>query len=604
MTPEKYVELRDRIALLKARTIGSLLALEKSDSTFTPPQGVRSAASRGLELRAKWKRGGLSNSEASSQGIGSGVQRAVNLKNGDSISLATIRRMHAFFERHEKNYRPGEKESDGGPTAGTIAWLLWGGNAGRSWARSVIERVEKANRWPPGTPGGKGGQFAPKNSGGGGVSSAPAPMGGSAPAPKLPDFKASLVQTENVNSASHNARVLLLQSHAEKGDVNAILGMSFGTNTYGKRQAKLANETLKALGSEHKVAPGQKKNSHAALTGDKPPAPAPATKPAEAPKPVEAPKPAEAAKPAETPKPAGITHSYKKAKNLDEAQFQFELMGYEIGRLSMYKQTEARQKMIDTAPPEKKALYEKWYGPKKVKGVITDSSFLTVLNSIGEEAARVANEFPALAKATKIMQMSPGAKALGFYAYSTQGILLRKPESYPPTKPLKEGEIPWTVSSSGLSQARIEDTFRHEAAHALDLRVHKAGFTKALVDAAGGSPQLSNYMKNNVSKYGASKPVEATAELVALYTAKNYTPGRLPKAFEDVLAKYLKGTSVSKAIEQIDENFVSIDIPEPPEGYELVSADGIDIRFRAPDGSIVQFVDMVEAGLFGAEEEG
>lgn len=144
MTPDQYVELRDRIALLKARAIS--LALRKGDdNTFTPPAGVRSAAARGLELREKWKRGGLSNSEASSQGIGSGVQRAVNLKNGDAISLATVKRMAAFFSRHQKNYRPDEKESDGGPTAGTIAWLLWGGNAGKSWAAGIVGRLEKAN---------------------------------------------------------------------------------------------------------------------------------------------------------------------------------------------------------------------------------------------------------------------------------------------------------------------------------------------------------------------------------------------------------------------------------------------------------------------------
>lgn len=149
MTPDQYVEMRDRIALLKART-STLLLRKADDNTFKPPSSVQSAAARGLELREKWKRGGLDNSEASSQGIGSGVQRAVNLKNGDAISLATVRRMHAFFSRHQKNYRPDEKKPDGGPTAGTIAWLLWGGNAGKSWAAGIVNRVEKANAgWEP-----------------------------------------------------------------------------------------------------------------------------------------------------------------------------------------------------------------------------------------------------------------------------------------------------------------------------------------------------------------------------------------------------------------------------------------------------------------------
>ena len=90
----------------------------------------------------KWGRGGLSNAEASDQGIGSGVQRATNLANGDAVSLDTIQRMANFFSRHEKNYRPNEKESDGGPTAGTIAYLLWGGNAGRAWATRILREQD------------------------------------------------------------------------------------------------------------------------------------------------------------------------------------------------------------------------------------------------------------------------------------------------------------------------------------------------------------------------------------------------------------------------------------------------------------------------------
>lgn len=120
---------------------------EKADkSGYKPPSGVRSAAKRGLELREKWGRGGIDNSEASAEGIGSGVQRATNLKNGDSISLATIKRMKSFFSRHQKNYNPDKKESDGGPTAGTIAWLLWGGNAGKAWVESILSSEEKAEK--------------------------------------------------------------------------------------------------------------------------------------------------------------------------------------------------------------------------------------------------------------------------------------------------------------------------------------------------------------------------------------------------------------------------------------------------------------------------
>lgn len=135
-----------RIARLSAAADALDIRLAKSDGeSHTPPQGVQSAAARGLELRRKWKRGGLSNAQASSQGIGSGVQRATNLKNGDAISTSTLRMMRAFFSRHQKNYAPDKREADGGPTAGTIAWLLWGGNAGKAWSNSVLGRIEKSD---------------------------------------------------------------------------------------------------------------------------------------------------------------------------------------------------------------------------------------------------------------------------------------------------------------------------------------------------------------------------------------------------------------------------------------------------------------------------
>jgi hypothetical protein len=112
--------------------------VEKANS-FTPTQAMRNNAKRGLALREKWNRGGLNASQAKSEGVGSGVARARDIING-SLSLNTVRRMHAFFSRHEKNFNPSKKESDGGPTAGTIAWYLWGGSAGKAWARSILRK--------------------------------------------------------------------------------------------------------------------------------------------------------------------------------------------------------------------------------------------------------------------------------------------------------------------------------------------------------------------------------------------------------------------------------------------------------------------------------
>lgn len=113
---------------------------------FKPPQSVADAAKRGLELRKKNKgKGGLSSGQANKAGVGSGVQRATNLKNRDTLSPSTVRRMKAFFDRHEKSKKvdKGKKQSE---DKGYIAWMLWGGNPGRSWANKVVRQMEAADK--------------------------------------------------------------------------------------------------------------------------------------------------------------------------------------------------------------------------------------------------------------------------------------------------------------------------------------------------------------------------------------------------------------------------------------------------------------------------
>lgn len=111
-------------------------------ANYTPPQEVQNAARRGLELRRKHGRGGLDTRQAGAQGIGSGVARARDLANGKSLPLSTIKRMKSFFARHANNRN--NVMPDGTPSAGAIAWLLWGGNAGRNWVNSVLNNLEKA----------------------------------------------------------------------------------------------------------------------------------------------------------------------------------------------------------------------------------------------------------------------------------------------------------------------------------------------------------------------------------------------------------------------------------------------------------------------------
>jgi hypothetical protein len=103
---------------------------------FVPPQGVINNAKRGLELRREFNRGGTE----------VGVARARSLSNGQSIPLETIRRMVSYFARHEVDKKGEDWGNTSNPSAGYIAWLLWGGDAGKTWADSISEREKKKDK--------------------------------------------------------------------------------------------------------------------------------------------------------------------------------------------------------------------------------------------------------------------------------------------------------------------------------------------------------------------------------------------------------------------------------------------------------------------------
>ena len=106
-----------------------------------PPEAAQNNAKRGLELRKKYNRGGLSASEASEQGLRSGVNSARSISSGNALSTDLIKAM-ARFNRFRKDYQPDKRESDGGQTAGTIAWLLWGGTTGVDWALKKSQEID------------------------------------------------------------------------------------------------------------------------------------------------------------------------------------------------------------------------------------------------------------------------------------------------------------------------------------------------------------------------------------------------------------------------------------------------------------------------------
>jgi len=107
---------------------------------YSPTEAMAREATRGLEWREEFGRGGTE----------IGVARARDIKNRRNLSLDTVKRMVSYFARHEvdkqgEGFSPGE---DGFPSAGRIAWALWGGDPGKSWANKIADREDEKSMQP------------------------------------------------------------------------------------------------------------------------------------------------------------------------------------------------------------------------------------------------------------------------------------------------------------------------------------------------------------------------------------------------------------------------------------------------------------------------
>ena len=112
------------------------------DVDLKPTAGMSELAARGLALREEHGRGGTE----------VGVARARDISNRANLSPETVGRMANFFSRHRVDLdapaaKPGHDEY---PSAGVVAWLLWGGDpanpdeAGTAWADRKLEELEAA----------------------------------------------------------------------------------------------------------------------------------------------------------------------------------------------------------------------------------------------------------------------------------------------------------------------------------------------------------------------------------------------------------------------------------------------------------------------------
>jgi len=109
------------------------IKLAEEESSFAPTKEMAAEAELGLKWREEYKRGGTE----------VGVARARDISNMRNLSLDTVTRMNSYFARHEvdKEALGWNQGEEGFPTAGRIAWQLWGGDPGKDWAARILERA-------------------------------------------------------------------------------------------------------------------------------------------------------------------------------------------------------------------------------------------------------------------------------------------------------------------------------------------------------------------------------------------------------------------------------------------------------------------------------
>lgn len=149
-------------------------------SWFKIPAGVKAEADRYLAQRKdlpKTARGAMTPAEAGeynaeqkrkgkTSSLGSGHSRAQTLSGDEYIQPKTIRRMKAFFDRHSFYKKEGyhtwkkviKKVPDKNnpkkkieieiqiPSKSLQSWWSWGGDAGYSWAKNVVEKMNAADQ--------------------------------------------------------------------------------------------------------------------------------------------------------------------------------------------------------------------------------------------------------------------------------------------------------------------------------------------------------------------------------------------------------------------------------------------------------------------------
>ena len=94
---------------------------------------------RTAEQALKWR------DEFNRGGTAVGVARARDISNKKTLSESTLRRMSSYFARHAVDSKATGFSSgeEGFPSAGRIAWDLWGGDPGKSWVERKLSQLDR-----------------------------------------------------------------------------------------------------------------------------------------------------------------------------------------------------------------------------------------------------------------------------------------------------------------------------------------------------------------------------------------------------------------------------------------------------------------------------
>ena len=119
---------------------------------YPVPKQVQAAAKKGLDLRKKreaLQNAGKIGAAESLGGTDIGVSRAVQLADGGNVSLSSVKRMAAYFSRHAVDKQAEGFGDDSEPSAGYVAWLLWGGDPAEAWTKRVLAKEESVQPIAP-----------------------------------------------------------------------------------------------------------------------------------------------------------------------------------------------------------------------------------------------------------------------------------------------------------------------------------------------------------------------------------------------------------------------------------------------------------------------